>query len=255
MTRIYHIVRFTYDNSLYIFFHGCNFHCLGCILKLSPWDCHLTSEYRRQLESLASVRTLNLNEMQKVIEPLGVRRVVLGGGEPTIDEEIVDIVMWLNSVGIRTILLTNGYALNKDMVEELKVNGLDEVCVSIKAFTDTIHIGYTGRSNENVLNNFKLLYRSGVRLRAESVLIPGLVEANEIERIARFIASMDSSISYRIDGYTSVPGASWRQPSQEEIFKAVRRAEKHLENVCCIYSEMKLRGNVLNVYPPLQEEL
>lgn len=248
-------MHFTHDNSLYIFFHGCNFHCLGCILKLSPWDCHLTTDIRRRLESLTSLRTLNFYEMQKVIEPLGVRRVVLGGGEPTIDEEIVDIVMWLNSVGIRTILLTNGYALDKDKVEELKANGLDEVCVSIKAFADTIHVGYTGKSNENVLKNFKLLYKSGVRLRAESVLIPGLVGVDEIESIARFIASVDSSIPYRIDGYTSVPGASWRQPSKEEMFKAVGEAGKHLENVSCIYSEMELRGKAFNVYPLLREGL
>jgi len=246
-------VHFTHDNSLYIFFRGCNFHCLGCILKLSSWDCHLTADIRSRLELLTSVRTLNFYEMQKVIEPLGVRRVVLGGGEPTIDEEIVDIVRWLNSVGVRTILLTNGYALDKDRVGELEANGLDEVCVSIKAFTDTIHAKYTGKSNENVLKNFKLLYKSGVQLRAESVLIPGLVGTVEIKSIARFIASVDSTIPYRIDGYTPVPEASWRQPSKEEISKAVRAAGKYLENVSCIYSEMELRGNVYNVYPLLQK--
>lgn len=246
-------MHFTYDNSLYMFFRGCNFDCAGCILKLSAWDCHLTADIRSQLESLIDVRTLNFNEMQKIIEPLGVDRAVLGGGEPTIDPEIVDIVRWLNSIGVKTILLTNGYALSEDRVRELEANGLNELCMSIKAFTDTIHVRYTGKSNEKVLKNFKLLNKSGIQLRAESVLIPGLIEATEIENIARFIASVDSSIPYRIDGYTPVHGTPWRQPSKHEIFKAVKVARKYLENVSCIYSEMELRGNIHIVYPVLRE--
>lgn len=244
---------FTYDNSLYMFFRGCNFNCVGCILKLSAWDCHLTADIRSQLDSLIGVRTLNFKEMQKIIEPLGVDRVVLGGGEPTIDAEIVDVVRWLNSIGVKTILLTNGYALSEDRVRELEANGLNEICVSIKAVSDIIHVRYTGKSNEKVLKNFKLLTKCGIRLRAESVLIPGLIEAAEIKNIARFIASVDSSIPYRIDGYTPVPGTPWRQPSKEEVFGAVKVAGEYLENVSCIYSEMELKGNVHIVYPLLHK--
>jgi pyruvate-formate lyase-activating enzyme len=151
-------------------------------------------------------------------------------------------------------LLTNGYALNENRIDELRDAKLNEICLSIKALRDTLHIQYTGKSNQRVIKNFDLLDRSGIQIRAESVLIPQLIERDEIKSIACFIASVDSSIPYRIDGYVPVQGARWRQPSRKEMLKAVEEAKKHLENVSYIYSGMELKGNVLNIYPPLQHE-
>ncbi len=254
LTRIYHIVRFNNDNSIYMFFRGCNFRCVGCILKLSPWDCHLADDARHQLQRLPRVKTLSLNEMQRIIEPLDIGRAVLGGGEPTIDAQLMDVIKLLESLNVTTVLLTNGYVLNENRIEELKDAKLDEICVSIKALRDTLHIQYTGKSNQRVLKNFGLLNRSGIQIRAESILIPQLIEEDEIKSIASFIASVDSSIPYRIDGYVPVPGAIWRQPFKEEILEAVKEAKKHLKNVSYIYSGTELKGNVLNIYPPLQHE-
>jgi len=247
-------VRFTNDNSIYMFFRGCNFRCVGCILKLSPWDCHLTSDVQHQLQRLTRVETLSLNEIRGIIEPLGIERAVLGGGEPTIDPELMDIIRLLDSLNVATVLLTNGYALNEDRIEDLKDFKLDKICVSIRALRDALHIHYTGKSNKRVLRNFKLLSKSGILMRAESVLIPQLIEQDEIKRIASFVASVDSSIPYRIDGYIPVKEASWRRPFREEILEAVEEAKKHLENVSYIYSGTELKGNALNIYPPVEQE-
>ena len=254
LTGVYHIVHFTNDNSIYMFFRGCNFRCAGCILKLSPWDCHLTDDVRRQLQRLPTVKTLSLHEMQRAIEPLDIGKAVLGGGEPTIDAQLMDVIKLLDSLSVTTVLLTNGYALNENRIDELRDAKLDEICVSIKALRDDLHIQYTGKSNQRVLRNFDLLNRSGIQIRAESILIPQLIEQDEIKSIASFIASVDSSIPYRIDGYVPVQGVSWREPFREEILKAVEESRKHLENVSYIHSGMGLKGNVLNIYPPLQSE-
>lgn len=222
---------------------------------MSPWDCHLTHDVQHQLQTLHHVRTLSLNEVQRIIEPLGIEKAVLGGGEPTIDAQLVDVIRLLDSLDVTTILLSNGYAFNENRIEELEDAALDEICVSIKALRDALHIEYTGKSNQRVLKNFNLLSRSGIRIRAESVLIPQLIEHDEIKSIASFIASVDSSIPYRIDGYVPVREAHWRQPLREEILQAVEEAKEHLENVSYTYSGMELKGNVLNIYPPLQHEL
>ena len=251
MTRIYHIVHFSDDSSIYMFFKGCNFRCTGCILRSSRWDCHLTDGIRRRLESFRGVEELSLDGMQRIVEPLGVERAVLGGGEPSTDAQLTNVIRLLKGLRVRTVLLTNGYALNMNRIQELREAGLDEVCVSIKAIEDTLHIGYTGKSNKRILRNFKLFNKSGILIRAESVLIPQLIEGDEIKTVASFIASVDRSIPYRIDSYVPVPGTSWRQPSGEEIFKAVEQANEHLEKVSCIWSGMQLKGSVANVYPPL----
>jgi pyruvate-formate lyase-activating enzyme len=91
----------------------------------------------------------------------------------------------------------------------------------------------------------------GIRIRAESVLIPQLVDKDEIERIARFISSVDPSIPYRIDAYVPVLTAPWRRPQREEVLEAVKEARKYLENVSYISSDMEPEGIVLNIYPQL----
>lgn len=176
------------------------------------------------------------------------------GGEPTTDAQLLDVIRLLGGLMVRTVLLTNGYVLNENTVEELKDAGLDEICVSIKAIEDALHIQYTGKSNRRLLRNFKLLNKSGILIRAESVLIPQLIDHDKIKKVASFVASVDSSIPYRIDGYVPVPRASWRQPSREEILKGVEQAEEHLQNVSYISSGAELKGNVSSIYPRVQDE-
>lgn len=249
MTNIYHIVFFTRDNSIYAFFKGCNFRCKGCILKLSPWDIHLPAAARSRLEGLKGVNALPLKRLGELLSSFEVKKAVLGGGEPTVDKELPSVVKLLNEHGVRSTLLTNGYNLNGEAIDSLRRAGLDEACVSIKAFTKELHVYYTGRRNERVLENFKLLRRSGIKLRAESVLIPNLIGAEEIERIARFVASVDPSIPFRIDGYVSVPTAPWRSAASSEVREAAEASRKHLRNVSWLDGSAQLEGEAINLYP------
>jgi len=251
MTNIYHIVYFESDKSIYAFFRGCNFACRGCILKLSPWDCHLPVSLHSKLQRHTPSQTLSLIELGSLIDELEVERAVLGGAEPTVDKELIDVIKLLRSYGVYTILLTNGHNLDINMIQSLENAGLNEVCVSIKALTDSIHTYYTGVSNRRLLENFKHLSRCRMRLRAESVLIPGLIDIDEIERIAKFIASLNPAIPYRIDAYLRVPGAPWPETPPERVKKAVEISRKYLENVSCLHCNVPVTGGVKIVYPKI----
>ncbi|HEX59501.1 MAG TPA: radical SAM protein, partial [Methanomicrobia archaeon] len=134
-TKIYHVVLFDYDRSLYVFFKGCNFACRGCILRSTPWDCHIPEEDARRLSSLdvELLRTLTLSELERIVVATGAERAVLGGGEPTVDPALPRVVELLKGYGVRIVLLTNGHALGEELAARLEAAGLDEVCVSIKA--------------------------------------------------------------------------------------------------------------------------
>nr|MDO8043792.1 radical SAM protein [Candidatus Baldrarchaeota archaeon] len=123
--------------------------------------------------------------------------------------------------------------------------------VSIKAFSYQVHKYYTGKSNRRVLRNFKSIYENAPeKLSAETVLIPGLVDIDEIERIAKFISSIDPTIPLRIDCYWPVvPNTPWRAPTREEIRSAVISARKYLENVHFLSSDAKVIGKVHNLWP------
>lgn len=251
MTNIYHIVYFENDNSIYVFFRGCNFACKGCILKISPWDCHLPASLHSKLQRHPAFQTLSLAELDSLIEKLKVERAVLGGAEPTMDEELVDVVKLLRSHNVYVVLLTNGHNLNADMLRSLEDAGLNEVCVSIKALTDSIHTYYTGVSNRRVLENFKRLSGCQIKLKAESVLIPSLIDIDEVKRIAKFIASLNSTIPYRIDAYLQVPGTPWPDAPPERVKKAVKISRKYLENVSYLHGDVPVVGGVRVVYPKI----
>jgi pyruvate-formate lyase-activating enzyme len=221
-------------------------------LKQSIWDCHLADDVQLELQAINNVEQLSLSEFRYIVEGLNVKRAVLGGAEPTLDKELLNVIDSLNDLDIKTDLLTNGYALNETFVEKLEKAGLTSIRVSIKAYDDNIHQFYTGQTNRPVLDNFKLLNESRIELAAESVLIPGLIEKDEIGRIAKFISSVNLSIPYRIDGFISIHDASWRSPSPREVIEATRVAKRYLKAVSYIHSKTKIKEEIINVYPMIR---
>lgn len=74
----------------------------------------------------------------------------------------------------------------------------------LKAYDEALHIALTGSSNRRTLENFA---RAAQRVRerpepplvvASTLLVPGYVDAEEVARIARFIALLDRQIPYAL---------------------------------------------------------
>jgi pyruvate formate lyase activating enzyme len=74
----------------------------------------------------------------------------------------------------------------------------------LKAYTDALHIALTGFSNRRTLENFAAAAQVARTrpdpplLVASTPLVPGYVDAEEVGAIARFIASLDPAIPYRL---------------------------------------------------------
>ncbi|MDI6707656.1 MAG: radical SAM protein [Candidatus Thermoplasmatota archaeon] len=220
-----------------VHFDGCNFNCLGCIRKKDCYDIHL----RNKDEPKNKTQRLSLARVLKILTTLKAEKVILMGGEPTIDLEILKLTEILRALGIYTYLLTNGYILSDELIQSI-----NEICISIKACSNDLHKKFTGKSNIRVLKNFECAYNSKALLRAESILIPDMIDAEEIEKIAKFISSIDANIPYHIDAYLPVNDL-WRAPTIDEMKNAVDRARKCLKNVTCFYGNEKLSYKVINV--------
>ncbi len=122
------------------------------------------------------------------------------------------------------ILMTNGLKLT-DMEH------IDLVLFSLKAYSEDIHLDYTGKSNKRILENFVTIYHSGKKLQAISLVIPNCIDAREIECIAGFIASVDKNIPLTIHAYFPIPDSPWLAATPEDVKAAVTLARKHLVNV------------------------
>jgi pyruvate formate lyase activating enzyme len=77
----------------------------------------------------------------------------------------------------------------------------------LKALDGNLHWALTGASNERTLENFR---RAAARIPerpdpplvvASTLLVPGYVDAGEVGRIARFIATLDPAIPYALLGF------------------------------------------------------
>ncbi|HEX77821.1 MAG TPA: radical SAM protein [Dehalococcoidia bacterium] len=241
--NVYHITYAPAASSVSLYFWGCNLNCLGCLRKNGIYDCHLEDV---QADSVggSDVETpllLDLERVMKTLEGLKVETAIFMGGEPSIDPELPQLAQALHRrFACHNILLTNGF-----MVPDL--GDIDEVVFSIKAYNDHLHRRYTGQSNREALRNFKTLSRSGVRLRSESVFIPQFIDVEEIEAVARFIASVDKNIPYRIDAYIPVAGGPWRKPLPQEMDLAQRVARKHLTQVSVLKGGERLRFRVVRI--------
>lgn len=138
--------------------------------------------------------------------------------------------MLKEEIGCKVRLLTNGYILPD-------LDGVTHVSMSIKAADDETHKKYTGKSNKRCLENLKTIHKAGIELSVSSVLIPGLLDKDEIERIAKLVAAVDENIPFRIIGYMKVEGLPYRVPDCGELNDTADIARKYLKNV--IFSRSK----------------
>ena len=241
-TTVYHMAYEPSYGSLDIHFYThCNLRCRACYARYELNDFSLLDDPTGQMINKTQVKPpeefLSLEEVKEHLKGLDIKYVILVGTEPSIDPALPEVTRMLKEdFGAYNMLLTNGVRLT-DMTN------IDEVMISIKAIDEDIHLSYTGRSNEKVLENLKKIYRMGVKLQVETVLIPGLIDEYEVERVARFIGDIDPEIPYRIDAYFKVPGCPWPDASNEEVERAAELARKHLKHVSYLTLDMKRIGD------------
>ena len=206
---------------------GCNFNCKGCFRPARDGGGTLLTAN----EALERMERACLDYYGKL--PV---EAMITGGEPTLDKlYLLSLVKGLKEKGFeKIVLMTNGYALgeDEDYVIELEEAGLIEAHVDVKAFSEDVHSSYTGKSNKPVLRAIEKLNASRIELLVQTVYMPGIVEATEIEQIAKFLASINKDIKYRINPFVPIFAYEkvTRRPALEEIERAYEIASKYLPN-------------------------
>ncbi len=154
-----------------------------------------------------------------------VDKVYFMGGEPTISKELPEMLDFAKNVlGAETFLgHTNG--------SRLPLPNLDGANVGIKAWDEQVHQEYTGRPKSLIFNNFAAGVRAGLEMKANIVFVPGLVDIDQIEAVAAWLAELGQEIPLHIMGYIPVPGQRYERPTDEQIQKAKEACQKHLRNV------------------------
>jgi pyruvate formate lyase activating enzyme len=200
--------------------YGCTFRCRVCSYKLRSG-----AEGQPGLAYPRPERFLSAPEIKDVLRSVSIDTLYFMGGEPTTATDLPEILAFgKNDLRVRTCLgHTNG--------SRLPLPNLDAANVGLKAWREDTHLAYTGREKKPIFDNVAAAFRVGTEIRANVVYIPGLVDLDQIESIARWLSELSPEIPFHVCGYIPVPGQTYVRPTVEQMQEAVAVCRRHLRDV------------------------
>ena len=199
---------------------GCTFRCGVCSYKLRSGAGGTPGQSYPRPDQF-----LDVGAIKAALRSVAVDKVFFMGGEPTLAKELPEMLAFAkNTLGARTFLgHTNG--------SRLPLADLDGANVGLKAWDDAVHLRYTGRPRQPIFDNFAAAVHAGLEMKANAVLVPGLVNLNQIEAIAAWLATLDPGIPFHVMGYIPVPGQPYPRPTSEQMEAVVSVCRRHLHHV------------------------
>jgi pyruvate formate lyase activating enzyme len=228
--------RQTGCHNLAVFYESCTANCLFCqnwhFREISPGRSGTLSSV--ELASNANPHTFC---------------VCFFGGDPSsqIPHALAAAKLFMKR-GVRVCWETNGMMNPRLLDVAVDYSARTGGCIKfdLKAFDEEIHRALTGVSNRQTLENFE---RAGRHFRertepplviASTLLVPGYVDADQVSKIAGFIASIDLEIPYALLAFgphffmSDLPYTSAHQAEEAETaareagLKNIRIGNQHL---------------------------
>ncbi|MGA9765255.1 MAG: radical SAM protein, partial [Rhodomicrobium sp.] len=109
---------------------------LGMLAELThrcPLQCPYCSNPIRLLKAGDELDTQAWLSAFSQAADLGILQVHLSGGEPTIRQDLEELVKALSSRGVYTNLITAGVTLTQDRIKQLAACGLDHIQLSLQS--------------------------------------------------------------------------------------------------------------------------
>jgi cyclic pyranopterin phosphate synthase len=132
-----------------------------------------------------------ISRLTKALSELGVCKIRLTGGEPTVRKDFFDILkdMKQNSNIPKITMTTNGYRLNK-IAKQLFDAGLDGINISIDSFDRETFKRLTGHDRlPEILEGIKILQKLNFKnIKINAVLLKGINDTyNDFEKFGSFV--------------------------------------------------------------------
>lgn len=171
--------RNQFDNLMIAVTYSCNLDCPICYLpdrdKPAP----------------------SLEYIKEVVSNFPGRKIRLSGGEPTLREDLPQIIRFISQEGKCPVIITNGLKLaDRNYVKELKKAGLKHVHFSLNGFNDKVYKKINSRSLLKIklkaLNNLK---KENMSVAISVMLVKGVNE-RELKKIYRFCLENSRFINF-----------------------------------------------------------
>ncbi|MBI4453954.1 radical SAM protein [Candidatus Woesearchaeota archaeon] len=128
-------------------------------------------------------------------DDLGATVIAFMGGEPTLRDDLAELVSHINSKNIITYLTSNGKLLSYERTAEIARAGLDVLEISIDGYDNVEGSNKTLNHDETVLDILKQVHDEyGLRYKLHQVLTPQTIK--ETPKLLELAARRNLSISF-----------------------------------------------------------
>ncbi len=206
-------------SSSVIFLSGCNMKCKYC------HNLHFISNNRYNL---------SVDEVINKIDFFFTDAVVISGGEPTLQSEVIDLAKKIKSLGFPIKIDTNG--TNPEIIEKLiKDNLVDYVALDVKCKFDKYPelTNYKGDIKNKILKIINMCKDNNIFIECRTTFIPKFMDETDIIEICKTIKDCDLYAIQQFnpkdaydDNFKKLP-----QPKMEELIKLGKLAKKYVKNV------------------------
>ena len=202
---------------------ACSIFTVGCNMRC--WYCHNSHLFNKQKNLISEEEVLNF-----LADHAGfLDGVVVSGGEPTLQPDLVEFIKKVKSFGYEVKLDTNG--TNYDILELLIENKLvDYVAMDIKAPMEKYkQITQVESNMENINNSIDLLLKNKVDYEFRTTFSPDLT-LDDVENICKRI---NGAKNYSIQKYNTVEynKVNMIPRNKNDHFKAEEIAKRYVQNV------------------------
>jgi pyruvate formate lyase activating enzyme len=196
--------------STVLFTFGCN------------WKCFYCHNYQMV------TNPKNLIDENEIKDYIWQRRkkldaVVVSGGEPTLQIDLIDFIVWLRTTGLKIKLDTNGW--NSNILKDIfKRKLVDYVAMDIKSSENNykkitkVYINF-----DQIKKSIRLIMNSGIDYEFRTTIFKKWVELDDLEEIGKLI---NGTKKYFLQNYVfreSIKnGKSILRYSDEELEKVVK---------------------------------
>ena len=151
----------------------CNFKCGYCL----PDGYKIDKSDNRTFINIEEI-----GRLAKALSELGVSKIRLTGGEPTVRKDFFEIIKIIkeNSGIKKTVITTNGYRLDK-IANAIKNSGLDGINISIDSLNAETFKKITGHDRlEEILRGIKNLQKLNFKnIKINAVLLKGVNDSEK----------------------------------------------------------------------------
>lgn len=159
-------------------------------------DCNFSCEHCRVGKIGVIKDPLTYSEIKDLIiqaTQLGAKVITFSGGEPLLRNDIIEIVNFASSQGLKTRIQSNGYLLTPDLIKRLKSAGLNTFGTGLDGSCAEIHnkLRRNPLAFEKAISAIKLAISEGIEVHVETTVTN--YNKNDIEEIINLAKELGAS--------------------------------------------------------------